>query len=848
MIALLGTTAQVQLTSDITNRARGAYDILVLPHDSGATPDSPTSGLIEPNYLQFSGRGGISLGDLARIRALSGVDVAAPISVIGQVTPSSVTPAVDLPANSAPEVVRVTLTQSVDDGVQSTPIASESFALAIPGPGGGQRIGSSGVISFSDGDADDGWRVYGKPFPPTSGTIVAVDPVAEQALVGHSVRALGSLGRVRDQTMSAFSIATLNDAIAAQVKAGRLDPAGIHPPAVPLKGFTDAVVPVVATATDAARSTFHVSADVIYRGAAAVPYVDGTASLRTIPDTGKVEASTDVDLPFDRNPIGSPGFIAELGGGPQEDVDGGGTVFSSSQYLLASRPRYVPSSGTSADAAEFTISPLGETPATGPAIHLGAPLDSVPVASQEEQYRAVAAVASAHPAAFEPIADFDSAQLVPDSPDEGRVSLGIYDVPDLIVDNSPIAPRGAVLRPTFNPAGLVSRPPSAIADIRDAELLRGEAPIDAIRIRVRGITTIDGNAIRSVEEVATQIERLGFSADVVIGSSPQPVTLDVPAYVDSAGDVVKLGTVTQRWTTMGASTRVANTFSSLTLALVGMGAAIVALGAFAAFQLEGDLTRTEAGVLRAFGWTRRRVWWRLARLPVLFSAGAAVASLLTAGLVGRSVLTGSIATLLALATGATAMVGAWLGLREPRIAATSRSPFLAHGRMLAAGAIACRSRGAALATVCLLALGIGSFGIGVALFGARSVAAGPTLLAGALGGALSGAQFALLMVVLAEAIVFTTLLWRHGVRGRTRDAGYLRAAGWLWRDVAALEVRVSLWLTVPALVIALLVGWAVTLTFTFASWQVALFAVAILGSATVLWLAASAAARRVRES
>jgi hypothetical protein len=55
-------------------------------------------------------------------------------------------------------------------------------------------------------------------------------------------------------------------------------------------------------------------------------------------------------------------------------------------------------------------------------------------------------------------------------------------------------------------------------------------PISVIRVRVAGVTGPDALSRERVNAVAQQIEqRTGLDVDVVVGSSPSPVTIGLPA-------------------------------------------------------------------------------------------------------------------------------------------------------------------------------------------------------------------------------------------------------------------------------------------------------------------------------
>src|SRR5437763_2971711 len=82
--------ARLQTVGTVRSNARAAYDILVRP--SGAqTSLEQSSGLVQPNFLADS-RPGITLAQYHAIRALPGVEVAAPVAVVGYVLQTAAIP------------------------------------------------------------------------------------------------------------------------------------------------------------------------------------------------------------------------------------------------------------------------------------------------------------------------------------------------------------------------------------------------------------------------------------------------------------------------------------------------------------------------------------------------------------------------------------------------------------------------------------------------------------------------------------------------------------------------------------------------------------------------------------
>src|SRR3954470_1576891 len=157
---LTGTTdtARLRVTGALDANFRAAYDILVRPRGSRSALETDR-GLVRPNYLsgQF---GGITPEQYEQIRAVPGVELAAPIAMLGYTMVTldvsfDVTDAVD--RNARQQVIRLDPTLIADRGLtrQADPpsyvyvtrnelIADAAGASGPAGPGedGGLRPSS----------------------------------------------------------------------------------------------------------------------------------------------------------------------------------------------------------------------------------------------------------------------------------------------------------------------------------------------------------------------------------------------------------------------------------------------------------------------------------------------------------------------------------------------------------------------------------------------------------------------------------------------------------------------------------------------------------------------------------
>lgn len=864
-VPVVGATAQVRLASNIGGLARGAFDILVQPAAASNSALARTDGLIEPDYLSFQGKGGISFSQLNKIRKIAGVQVAAPISVVGQVTGSWATPNIIVPPSTQSRVYRFTLTQQVTDGVGSRTVSTQSFTAVLPASGAAQAA-SDGGGSFVGQDQQGNWTVVSQALPPVTSSVVAVDPEAEQELLGHKVTALTQLAELRSRTTQPFTVATLNEAMATATAKKQLTSTQGIMFGLP-KSSQVPLVPVIVTPSDPSSGTLKLSASLLAEGPSVDQAItkDGDSSQEMLSQfrapTAPLSVSTATKT-LDLAPLGSSDLSIGVDGDQADPGASGGTVTQVAGVRI-DRPEYTAETSSNGSAA-YRIAPHGAVSATGPTINLtpqtSTDLGQVSVTGQEQSYRKTQSVTAENEAALQPVRTFDPGDLVPDSPDQGRVSMGIYDVPAMTVATSDVAKSGTVLKPTLDPAGLVVRSPVAIADIRDASLLRGNTPIDAIRVRVSGIRTVNAATEQRVKDVAAQIASMGLNVDVVTGSSPQKVSIQVPDYITAAGKKTALGTVTQEWTTMGAATQVSHGLSSTTLWLVAVAAAGALAATVSGQFLEAETQRRDAAILSITGWSRRRIRRRFLAAPLI--AGAAVIVVLAPvwWFTARNPIMGTIGLLLCLLAPAGAVAAA-AGTTRGSVASRARAGDAVgrrHGAVKGRASLALRlntsTPGRSLAAVTLVAVAAASVGVAVVTFTGRAAAAGPTLLAQSLVTTLETQQTLLLLVAIAASVGFAAALWRYSARSRLSTHSALRALGWQTHERRRFDLALLTWIALPgavagALIAAALVGFTgIAEAPSAGSTILAVVAALVAGCAVAAVMAAAARTSRIRKS
>ena len=753
----------VRVDETIDARWRGDYDLLVRG-DGQRHALEDTLGLVEPNFLAFAGEGGLSIDDVASIAAIEDVEVAAPVATVGVVTSALPRPLVwvdDLRLPERPTEYRIRWVADVDDGAVARVLAEGETHAVLRQPD--MEAGQLPVNVRGGHEAS--WTDQGVTFaigslPEVPHLLVAVDPEAEAALLGElAPQALGRLSSVdvRQRTVSTFDLDRLSGEFVAERSRLRAQRGALER----AERSDGPVVPVIV----AERLPAHTSLTIdVEQGA---ERTEVPTEITWMPQTVSWSSvgSERVDLtervrPFTTPEVTAvwPGSAAPEGSevltGPPADL----------RLQLAGRPGYVLSGPPDRDAPTFSVSPGASVTTTGA---VATDADEAPLA-HERAYRPLFDVETGGPRRpiLAPIGRFDPSQLEFDD-GNSHAPLGIYgSIAARRVDST-----GTLLQPTLNPRGLLTPAPVAMTDLVAASELRGEHPVDAVRVRVGGIETYDADAVAKVEQVASRIRSLGFEVDVVAGASLQPVEIDAAGYLPDGGGVV----VEQPWTTLGAATRVEQELGATgrVLRMLGLAAALVLVPILQATALQvrgGERMR-----LHQLGWSRRQVsrWFLrealLAGVVVMAVAAIAVAT-------GWARWDGAWPTLpIAAAFPLTAWV--WLWLTSPASGSTSRRRQTSRGplRQPKVGRVMWRELAAAPLRPVLRALAIAlaatAIGATAIVLGSLAGRAGPSELARASLQASAPAYLAMLAAIVigaATVIVVLAALDRSARLGQRR--------------------------------------------------------------------------------
>ncbi|WP_162802746.1 hypothetical protein [Ornithinimicrobium avium] len=827
---------------------RGAFDLLVSPpHAAPALCGTAVGGRrVAPNYSASGAARTLTRADLDAVRKVAGVEVAAPIGMVGQVQGTTQQLVVAVPYDTKDRGYRLDAAIQYDDGVTNRTIA-EAAAHLVMGTSPGE------VLSVGGGTATDEGMLAGLlSFPPLTQTIVAVDPQAEMALLGEDggfLSGLATLARDDQRTLSELGPAW-------QETVQRWDAVGTVP-----DPSTAVAVPVVVNDEPQFSLTASITATELDLTTVASPLFEED------PVSGSPMASTGLEAAWQDLP--STGFLAENSEAfdsaflplTQEPttvaaswLPGMDTLGVVSQSVLTvqrsvpSEVRYEQRPGVDgkcairavpvSDPVEFTWLLDSEWTADGPGPKGSVLLPVYRESTPAEQPADIAPLVVGRYSSTSVDSGVDLASYVP---------LGAYEVgstwllgedPTAQVDDS------RQLRASLDGLGLTAASPGAITDLQGGLDLIGHDPIDAIRVRVGGISGYDEQGRQRVATVAQQIQRLGLRVSVVAGSSREPTLIEVPSY-PTADEPGPLGWVVQEWSTLGAARTVESSFDAVGRSLLWLALLTAGMASLAAATLTGVERRTEVAVLRRLGWRNsdlaRWMWSEHAVGASLLAAALALSWWLAARSGQASApLVGSVLAITAGVYVIGALLSWWTAVRRNR-----SDDEAAHGRTRPAATTPARMVGrmtvsAPLSTVLtvvgVIAAGAGAGAAHLAVLSARRDA-GRTRLASLISETLLPLHLALVFVGIGGALLLLALSGHVQAQVRRVVTTVLASAGWTPRAIRGLWFGQVLVCVAGAVLPALVLSWAVTrFAGSSSAWPVATTLVGVVAAAATLLL------------
>jgi putative ABC transport system permease protein len=654
------TTSTAQVRGTVARNLRPAYDILVRPPDSTSALEA-SKGLVRDNYL--SGIfGGITLHHYAQIQKISGVQLAAPIAMIGYVLEEESIP-IDVTSvltSAASQVLTLTDNRTTDRGLTRFPSSSVGYVYVtndslqstikqgtsivvtpttvvgdtemLPN---GQKVtvcpryfNAPNLTSpFADYQAQDGYCWSRQDLNSNAGPVslppghvggyinvvfpflvAAIDPVAEQQLVGlgNAVKS----GRYLRPTDSANSI-------------------GPQPiPGSIATTPSELQVPVLATINPLVDDTDQITVNQLPTSAV------GLLHQGLLPDQLAAALAKEAPTSVEHVTITAQEAYQQLL-----------QKLSNSSLIDA----YWTSGPTTYE--QLPRAELAPLPATNPSsvwttsLFAGTGFEAAPIDSSDLGFRQLNEQLRTNTSQqllnLHTVGEFDPS-ILPGFSALSQVPLETYYPPQVTGADaaSQKALRNQPLLPNANMAGYLQQPPLILTTLKslpafeqDFPTANTAAPISVVRVRVGGLHGSVRQQLAQIGQVAAAIRQAtGLDVDITAGSSPTTETIALPA--GSYGRPAL--TLNESWVRKAVALVILNAVDGKSLALFVLILIVcgffLANAAFAAVRAR----RTEIGVLRCLGWPRRMIF--------MFTLGEVMLTGLVAGVVG----TGLSALLIAL--------------------------------------------------------------------------------------------------------------------------------------------------------------------------------------------------------
>ncbi len=833
-------TSQLRAVGTVTGSFRTAYDILVRPAGSRTALENQ-AGTVQPDFSSGI-YGGITLAQYHQIQKIPGVQVAAPIAMVGYTFLDGADITVRLPpgavAGKGRQLYRYSTTW-VSDGGTSRVTGPASYLYLTP-----DRLGFVGQTGASVEVLPDRSRVPVCPYLPATAT----SPFTSASQSGSScfsrVNGLGipaaSYGGPGGETYQnpfysvdwsfPLLIAAIDpaaeaklDGLNAAVTSGRYLSEDAGPGSA---AGGDATIPVLATASSGI-------------GEYAVTRLQKLASPAAPPT---------LDLAGMRREATAPGSTVQtVRTTPQQAYRQLLAVISDSktadpvyQYWSAGPASY--RRGNDGSLAPVIVrNPLSVWKShDGNSGMLAAPMDNA-----DHQYRTLHARELAGEGPGQLVINnqvtvprlagiFDPARVEAFDP-LTRVPLGAYE--PTIAGPASAASRqvlgSAGLLPNLNLGGYVSQPVQLVTTLRALPALENSnygghaaaaAPISVIRVRVAGVTGPGAVSRERVKEAAQQIAlATGLDVDIVAGSSLVPTTITLPRgkYGQPALQL------SENWVKKGVALAILTAADKKSLVLFFLILVVCALFVANAATAAVRTRRRELGVLACLGWTRPRLFTAiLTELAALGLTAGVAGTLISLPLAtalhlhvsaARAALAIPVAITLAVTAGA---IPAWLASRADPVASV-RPPVLPARRSHPVRGITSLALVTVLRTPGRTLIGALSLAVGVTaltLLTAVTLAFRGTVVGSLLGNAVAvqvrGVDYIAVTATIILGVLAVADVLFLSIREQASELAAIRASGWPEAALSRLVITQAVLIAITGSAAGALLGLTSAAAFT----------------------------------
>ncbi|MED4887482.1 hypothetical protein [Lysinibacillus fusiformis] len=533
---------KLAVENSIAEHGRGTYDILIRPSSSRSNVEKKL-GMVEENYIGDS-KGGISIKEWEKIKQNPSIEVAAPVASIGYFSGKKLT--VEFPKLDDP--TRYTFEFYTTDGQKEYPISKTQnlvyFEESIPG--------YIEYLKVIPGETAVG-AIMDVMLPATYHLLSAIDIESEQKLTKVDYSELKKDVNPHDLEMITQNIGDI--------------------PIIKVIQREDINIPIMMK-LKVDKLDINVSD---YRGKLGISDQEWLMSANdqnkedVMAELIKLKAITTSEYNLDLTSFQKPfdGTALKINNDFKVEL---ATDFASDRgetsiYYIAEKLQY----NTSEKGLNVSIVENGSPPSY-----------KILKKKGESLYESTPPFLIEQVGTFSPINEKNNLTSSP---------LGIYATSKIETE------QGKILKPTTVPGSFIPQPTGGLITLESAEIIKGPEPIDAIRVRVAGISKYNKEAQQKIEKIATKLLQDGYEVDIVAGSSFKNATLEVEG----------IGKVIAPWTTLGVAQELEESWNGLTFLTTILFATFVLVWFVSRLLFEKGTLEKEDELLTILGWSHERI-------------------------------------------------------------------------------------------------------------------------------------------------------------------------------------------------------------------------------------------------
>ena len=544
------------VTDSLGKYSRGSYDLLVRP-EGASTEIEKKLQTVEENYIG-DGEGGISILEWEEIKKLPDVEIAAPVASLGYFT--SNTASISLPILDAPTHFEYQFFTS--DGVQEYPVTPERGVYYL------QEIDNEQLYAVDTYlDIEKEHHVFDLglniSLPQNYHLLTAIDAESEGLLTGIDFSELfRELTPEESETIDSFSMYRDGAPVVPILQRSNFQiPLSVKVFVNPLDLTTETLYEKY----DIPKGESIISEAQFFEDGKRGRFENDLLSSNTLKQDIYELDLTNYQSPFDgQHLVINEKFELDILG-----KDEGGTLYNDSGvYYTASKIDY----HLKGDEIFVDIVAEGSPP----------------------EYKEVTELGNSYLNGWEaPFMIWQMGEFTVESQKEALASspMGIYSTNEVKTTDDKI------ITPTISPGSFIASPAAGVTTLEAASFIKGDEPIDAIRIKLNHITTYDEKAQERIETLATKLVQDGFVVDIVAGSSFKNVNMHIEG----------IGPVTSPWTTLGVSQQLADVWQKDVALSIFLFVGFGILWIFSHLGFERNRLDEENNILTFLGWRKNHI-------------------------------------------------------------------------------------------------------------------------------------------------------------------------------------------------------------------------------------------------